>query len=400
MNRKALFLTLALLAVAVCASAQAEFVKQMAGVVGHESLVRYWKNNLSVAFAPSQPNGNSTFILLEDSNPTALIAEVPADFCALDFEILRDTLYFCGVYHSNPTQDYGIVGFFDINHVFYSAGDINYCIPLFTYTPPPYALQVTKLWRMDLYTFDNQVHIAAVGQSELQYPDNGTRTTIVDAYCNVGTWHLNTFYDRDGNEYYTDITATEHYVVAAGRRHDWYGDAACVRIYDQSPGFLGSPLHPNSIISIRDSQAVGKVLVEALEQDTFALTHYYISSNDAGQTLQRFHITNSAPYANLMDSYYVSRNTSPSIPSSWNLRKATTFQTVGHAGDNILVWHNRPVATSLSCLPLDIESFYKNIDNVIVSTAYAHELFAGSTPYSGTYSPEISLINIKTICFN
>lgn len=116
MKRTILITLLLALGAAPCLS-QTEELKEI-NLQHTQSVIREWNAGNAVAFLYN-PYSTSYFCLESSSTPTTVLAaEVPRNARIYDFKILNDTLYFCGTFTYNNGNEYGIVGFFDIDDLF------------------------------------------------------------------------------------------------------------------------------------------------------------------------------------------------------------------------------------------------------------------------------------------
>lgn len=291
---------------------------------GDLSIVREYNGELAISYTQHSPTRG--FFVYDDGSGVVLKADMYPNCRVYDFEIYRDTLYFCGRYSSGGFVR-GIFGFFDINDLFFNGGVMNgiYCDYSVSNPVQEPDLYPTTPWRMDVFEYEGQVHIAAVGECRnwapygLQY---NTSTSIYDVYFDGSNWICEAFYHKPYETYFTDVVATDNQVVVTEMAAPENVVNHChIRVFNQSGAFLQTPLNPSyNAADVIDGTPVGKVVVEALENDEFAISNFYYNGTEAGLTVKHFAGSASYPYATLFSSINIPLNTLPVVDSGWKLR--------------------------------------------------------------------------------
>ena len=291
---------------------------------GDLSIVRNYTDEITISYTQDSPV--TGYFVYDDGSGTVLKADMRQNCRVYDFEIYRDTLYFCGRYASGGTV-FGFFGFFDISDLFFIGGSMNgtYCYYSNPSSPSEPDLYPTVPWRMDVFEYDGQVHIAAVGECRnwapygLQY---NTSTSIYDVYFDGSSWNCEAFYIKPYETYFTDIVATDNNVVVTEMAAPENVFNHCqIRIFKQSSAFLNTPLNPSYYTTnVIDGTPVGKVLVDALKNDEFAISNFYYNGTEAGLTVKLFAGSTFYPYSTLFSSIHIPLNTLPVIGSAWELR--------------------------------------------------------------------------------
>ena len=343
MKRTILITLLLALGAAPCLS-QTDELKSV-GFIGKQSVIREWNADNAVAFLHN-PSGTSYFCLESRTTPgTVQTATMPADMRIYDFKILDDTLYFCGTKPING-EEYGIVGFFDIDNLFNHGGSCTYGEIYVPVVEPRLDCRMSRPWRMDVYRFGGFTHIVAVGENELSTITPGilTSTTILDAYFDGTVWHGSQYMNKYNDEYYTDIATTDQYVVATAQRAD--GNACYLRAFHQSSSLLSTPVNYGYVVEVVDDRPEGKILIDHTTDDQFVIAYYLHDGNHAFHSLKSFQMTLSAPYyMSLLHSLKLVQNPSnASIPASWNLHDLSYNPQTHHV--SLLQDMDYPVSTS------------------------------------------------------
>lgn len=343
MKRTILITLLLTLGIAPCLS-QTDELKEI-NLQHTQSIIREWNAGNAVAFLYN-PYGTSYFCLESSSTPTTVLsAEVPRNVRIYDFKILDDTLYFCGTKPING-EEYGIVGFFDIDNLFNHGGSCTYGEIYVPVVEPRLDCRMSRPWRMDVYRFGGFTHIVAVGENELSTITPGilTSTTILDAYFDGTVWHGSQYMNKYNDEYYTDIATTDQYVVATAQRAD--GNACYLRAFHQSSSLLSTPVNYGYVVEVVDDRPEGKILIDHTTDDQFVIAYYLHDGSHAFHSLKSFQMTTAAPlYTALQYSLKLVQNpNSGTVPFSWNLQDLCYNPKTRHV--SILQDMDYPVGTS------------------------------------------------------
>lgn len=332
--------------------------------IGDKTIVR--QLNDSVAIAYSQETEEQGYFLY-DNYGIELISANMLPYCRIyDFEIYNDTVFFCGKYKHSTLDICGLFGFFDINEVFFSGGAINctYCVFSSTANPSEFNLKPTIPWRMDVFN-KGYTHIAAVGACKQQgvLPDPIDGTAVYDVYFDGSNWHCEAYSQKPGQNYYTDIVVTDSKVVTVAKSEIY--DKCFIRLFDNVSGFLSSTI-ANHYIDVVDDTPVGKVIVDALDNDTFAVSNFYYNSTEAGLAVKRFVVSATYPNASLVRSIHIPMNTQPTIGSSWKLRDIRYNDSQRKLA--LLLDMDYPVHTMTNSTVLEIDPYSPIIPPVIVAS--------------------------------
>lgn len=241
------------------------------GFKDSETIVRRWNSSNTVGYGTDSVGENCFFIWDYNATSPPLLASIiplPTGLVVHDFQILNDTVYFCG---SDSYQ--GIVGFFDINDILSGGTTINYAD-----LSPISGPYVTCARRMDVFKFKGATHIAFVG--DMLSTTSGlpiTTTTIGDTYWDGASWFVD-YYLTNGDMTYTDIAAgTSHIVVAAKEKStsDCY-----VQAFNLSSDILTTPLiltifNTSYMFKLTGRTPAGDVRVEHINATEFAVAFHY-----------------------------------------------------------------------------------------------------------------------------
>lgn len=173
-----------------------------------------------------------------------------------DFEILDDTVYFCG-YANLAASGYsphyvGYVGYFSVSHLFYGTDVIH--VLAFNQQPDDpssssFAI-LTKPCRIEAFKTDKGVHMVCTGgwsHSHSNVADAGTFVADVVHYYPTDQWWYYV-HRNDGIEIFSDIAVTDHYVatIAPKENHNYL----YFRVF-KKPNMIGwSATNPNDDPSI------------------------------------------------------------------------------------------------------------------------------------------------------
>lgn len=329
---------------------------------GKESIVRQWHNGIAIAYSQeSSTQGNFIY----DAGDSALVyADMYPNCRVYDFEIREDTVYFCGKFE-NGSNIFGFFGFFDINDLFFNGGSMYGTYLNMSQNQIFYDLNLkpTAPSRMDVFVHQDQTHIAAIGDCLLQ--GNSTDidgSSVYDVYYDGTDWHCKAYYHKPGMEYYTDIVATGNYIVAVAKGE--VQNKCYIRLFEKGSDFLSSA-SAQYMTDVADDTPVGRVIVDALEGDNFAVANFYTNSSEAGVTLKKLHVTTTLPYTALTSSIHVPLNISSTINTNWKLRDIRYND--GLAKLALLLDMDYPVHTTVKSTILETDIPYLTTSNIAAS---------------------------------
>lgn len=270
-----------------------------------------------------------------------------------DFEVLDDKVFFCG---KHCATSIGVVGWFDINNVFYMSGAIQY-------GGFPSALRMTSLSRLDVYYFNGMYHMALIG--EMQTSGGASYTTVCDVYDSAGVWKAYYLNNSAGDIGYTDIAANGSHVVAAAKKS--YSADYMVNIYKISPNFLSTPIPTVSKYLLNGDTPLDDILVEAVGSDMFVLAYYYDSLSYAGTEYAVFSVDAVTDMVSPLYYWQIEHGAS-TMYSGWKLRELK----YDPDAQNLLLLHD------VSC------SWYAGIKSVV----FSHDVLIFSSGYiKWSYTP-------------
>lgn len=190
-----------------------------------------------------------------------------------DMECIGDTMYFGG---ANTATKQGLVGFFNVQDLFFNSGQIHFCEIL-----PLWGIQgchLPMIKKIDCYEYGTGIHIAFIGKMQLTEDTIGTIGEAI--YDNIAnTWDVSYFYNKEQRINYTDVTTTQNYVVAVGTdpEHQYI-----MQGWRQTSGFLYDPLFSGQISVANDNVNESKLFVTHIQNNEFAVTYEYSENNGIG----------------------------------------------------------------------------------------------------------------------
>ena len=267
LRRKALIVCALLALAAAPAAAQGIYE---AIVATENSIVRVWQERDVVIYNEESP-GKGKFLLYTIGTTSALQIDLPINISVKDFEILGDSLWFCG--DSTGTAllggKCGVVGLFNIPNTFAGVDIINYTV-LDTFFHNNGYISVLSLNRLDLFPYALDTMMAMTGGSFIDNDSTKKRSTVVSARLqSSGFWQICALIDRDSTIIFTDIAAFGNKVIAVGTSVD--GTGLITKSFYQSVYFPRSPIISNYGDSIALLSPIGKALISHLNDNEAAI---------------------------------------------------------------------------------------------------------------------------------
>lgn len=288
------FILLALLLFGVPLQAQSIIYDGNQG--GETSIIRNYIDGVDITHTLAVERCDR-FNYVDRNSMITYYAEITDPIGVSDFVIFEGKVYFCGGYFEVGGAVKGVYGFFDINNVFFSGGNIDYWI---VDAPMPYNpsninySEVAGFSKIDVMkTPYGETHILMTGSGTCFdstiyyygsnfYPAGLIADVRIDIY---GTHTVNYHVDRDFQYRFDDVAITDtHAIVTA---HPAPNNNMCSYhiFYYNEPTNIGddyfseciSPGNPNPYVPvIIESPALSypcpdKVLVAKMTQDEFAI---------------------------------------------------------------------------------------------------------------------------------
>lgn len=254
-------------------------------MIGDNDVVREWTNGLSVAYL-TNVNGygnDGAFALIDKTTNTITLASFLSDARVYDFRVVDDSVFFCGSILQG-TQDCLLVGSFDINDVFNLGGSISYGV-MNTPCSTPYGLShILRGRKMDTYRNHERgaIHIVAAGDSYMN-DRKSDHAILLDACYNGTNWYMSYYEDKTGDEYYSDISCIDNYVVASAMRA--HLDNCYIRLFDKAFPFVVQPVYPNQLIEVPCGVPTAQALDETVWNPRVSLTTTSTHENNYYLTL-------------------------------------------------------------------------------------------------------------------
>lgn len=275
-------------------------VNHISAVQSDTSIVRHWKDDVNVVYSHGSGGGNC-FVLDDQTSPTVLSIPVSAYATVRDFRILRDTVFLAGsYYHTASAMHYGLLAHFAIQDFYNGMGKYNYVLTLPAIMPDlgyggGWYNHVYDIMRLAVYDSSGSTKIAFIANNKIG-GDTTRRVGVGYANYSDTLWDIGIIYNKYAIEEYTDIIATQNYVVAVARTND--SARLALRIYPKSNYLypLGSypadVFYPNKIgQGLSDLEVDENVMATALDGDEFAVAYHYTDSPGRGLAVKVFDIT-------------------------------------------------------------------------------------------------------------
>lgn len=275
-NIKSLFL-IVLIFFPIAVSAQNGIIEQMPVKLLDTTIIRDWKENMCILYYKDF-NTNKGYFCVEDNTSSIIqMAEInPYVDNITDFRVHKDSVFFCGKYKVpsiTGNSEGAVVGFFDINNLFFSPTSdfIHYGQFPDVYDPSAIThFNLLQPQRMDLYTYQGITHIVLVGTTS-QGTRSVTSTTLCDVYYNGG-WTANQYENGNGNIVFTDVASSGAFVAVAAKRRglaDYYAG-----VYLPSSNILTTPLYSGILFNLGGNAPLDDLLIESIAPERFVMTHY------------------------------------------------------------------------------------------------------------------------------
>ena len=295
------------------------------------TIIRQYQDDYSISYIRTT---EGCYFAWSDNQTVIKLVEISSDYRVMDFEIIADTVCFCGSYNPYPVA-YGFVGWFSVPDLFFGNGDYHVFDYYFQTLSPDQASPFPSYVIIfnDLTIFDNmedpygRIHIALVG-------DNARSESCVaelKGFFMPNTWTYTTGTADKIEGTLNQVVETDNYIVVAGVMPD--ETSTSLRMFYKTAMFIGSPLLCDNIQRYTSSTLqpcfypMGHFKMTALDGDTIAtlsLFHEYSYPNSDGFVL---HIINAT------DALYNSQG-SP----CFNNQYVNVFNVAGYCNVNRLTY--------------------------------------------------------------
>ncbi len=221
------------------------------------------------------------FMLAKHGQASVSVFNLPtADMDVLDFEIMGDTVWFCGVYKNAALLggSAGVVGMFDIPGAFAGSEQVHYIvlsswIMFLPSIPPEEDIYVRNLSKIDVFNDAEYGTVAAmIGDAYLYHSSLEQRVATVSAYITSGSsWQVFSSFPKDGRMVLTDIACLDDMVVTAG--HGLSNTHCITKTYHRTSDFPAQPYDTYMFDSIYcvGANPMGTVLATHVEGNVVAL---------------------------------------------------------------------------------------------------------------------------------
>ena len=272
------------------------------------TIVRYWTEGINIVYTHNSSNDNY-FLLVDASVAQVRRIAVPSYVTVNDFRILHDSVFLCGHVGSSSSQQ-GLLACFAIQDFYNGSGNAHYGVAQWNPMPdcgidPAFGgcycqNLIYDITRMAVYDSIGCTKIAYIAKSHVDFVTD-SRVGIGSVRYHGGIWDSWFIYNKYAEEEYTDIIATQNYVVAVGRTND--SARLALRIFPKSnflvptwtpyPGAPGAWAYYADKFGQRmsDLEVDENVMATALDDDEFAVAYHYINAPGEGLAVKTFNIT-------------------------------------------------------------------------------------------------------------
>ena len=299
-------LIVALLLSPLCAIWGQSTVSEVNNTKSDTTIVRYWQDGISVVYTHNVDN-NNWFLLVDTTVPHVRRIAVPSDVTVNDFRILHDTVYIGGHHVDGSGTQRGLLAFFDIHDFYRGMGNFIWAVSLLSnmydcYIPATTIFycqnQIYDITRLAVYDSSGSAKIAFIAKNFVDVATD-TRVGIGCARYNGSSWSRVLLYNKYAIEEYTDIIATQNYVVAVARTND--SARLAMRIFPKSTFIQMShmPSWPPNCYYYSDKYGQGladlevdeNIMATALNNDEFAVAYHHTNVTTEGIAVKTFGIT-------------------------------------------------------------------------------------------------------------
>ena len=299
---------LLLLLLPLCVARGQSVVTEVQQTKSDTTIVRHWTEEINIVYTHNKENENY-FLLVNIASPQVLRIAVPSHVTVNDFRIQHDSVFLCGHLVLGASQ-HGLLACFAIQDFYNGSGVFLYGIPLQTAMPdcvldPAFGVcncrnMIYDITRMAVYDSSGFTKVAYVAKNYVGDLTD-SRVGIGYAYCHGGNWSSWIIYNKHAKEEYTDIIATQNYVVAVGRTND--SARLVMRIFPKGDFLVPSwdpylgyiyawPYYADRYGQRMSDLEVDKnVMATALDGDAFAVAYHYSNLSGDGLALKTFYIT-------------------------------------------------------------------------------------------------------------
>ena len=268
------------------------------------AIVRYWKEGISIVYTQTW-NDDNYFSLVDTAVSQVLRIPIVDNVKVNDFRILHDTVYMCGHRIDNSGTQQGWLAYFSIQDFYTGTGTYYWMATratvMFDCYGSGYYNQVYDITRLAVYDDPHRgPQIAYICRNYI-VGETTLRVGIGWTTNHLGLWNNYIIYNKDAEEEYTDIIATQNYVVAVGRNN--VNAHLSLRVFPQSvflvptyvpypgvPGVNWCYYYNTAGQSFGDLDVDEDVMATALNGDEFAVAYHYTESPQDGLAVKTFQI--------------------------------------------------------------------------------------------------------------
>lgn len=192
--------------------------------MAEHSFIRNYKEDIDIKFEVHYDGPIHSFDYIDRATGTMRYFTFPNNYWIYDFKISNGIVYFCG-YYQNMGVESALLGWFDIDDVFFHNGNVNFkifSVPLYTDCGAKISDYLIDFYRLEVIKVSGTVHVVAIGSGK--HGNNSPTELIAELWqSSSGAWSLEYTLSERHYSTYLDLTVTDNYVVVLAMADTLYG---------------------------------------------------------------------------------------------------------------------------------------------------------------------------------
>lgn len=255
------------------------------------AIVRHWREGKYLVCAHEMAGGY-IFQYHDNAVNNTIRMQLPAGLRVNDFRIFHDSVFLCG-----SMANRGYLACFAVQDMFGSGAPVSW-MPTNDMNMRSSNCninawdRITSITRLDVFEHGGKTHIAFVAPNEIEMDGRVVyeRIGLGDATFNGVAWNIEYLYNKDGHEEFSDIAATDNYVVAASVTND--SSLVQFRVFGQGASYLTLALPTaDERWSTNDQFGIGRAMVAPMMNDAFAVASHYKTGTEEGLAVKVYQIS-------------------------------------------------------------------------------------------------------------